>query len=544
MTRRTWLLAVLAAGLQVGCVGDRTLPRADLVEDLERLVWILEDAHPDPYARGGGKGAFDARLAELIEGLPAGGMTANAFGRYLMPFMAALGDGHTHLYVDFDVNWPKPGGIPLFFGVVGQELYVLGVLDEREKRLTGARLRAVAGVPFAEIRRRVFRMHPCENEYEALAYLAWVGDLWTEPQLAMLVPEWEDHSRLAVELALADDTEETVVFELPRALDYRVDVPDSRVTLPPVERAEFAHAFLDSTQQTAILRVVGMMHYREALEMWDAMGVDQRQSTGREAYEQYHGSDPPEDYQQVIAGVPSATETFRSLVTEMRAAGTKTLLVDLRRNSGGNSFMSNILVYFLYGKETLLGRPPKLEVKKYSQYYFEYFANESIETVNEGRAVPLAVGECDTISNPRLGVSEDLRSDRIETLRLMRSFAPELDSGAYSGYYRPEHVIVLVSPKTFSSGFTMMRYLWRAGAKLLGTPSGQAANCYGDILEFELPHSGVRGCVSHKQFIEFPEDPERGRVLPVDYPMTYERLRSYGFDPNAEVLYALEIVEP
>jgi hypothetical protein len=325
-------------------------------------------------------------------------------------------------------------------------------------------------------------------------------------------------------------------------VDYRIDIPDTRVELPPTDRTEFAYAFLDSAKQVAILRVTGMMHYREALEMWDEMRIERREETGREAYRKYHGVGPPADYQEVIAGVPSATETFRSLLTDMKDAGSQALLVDLRKNHGGNSFMSNVLVYFLYGKEKLLGRHPGLEVKKYSRYYFEHFPNQSLDEVNEGRREPLSMGDCDTTSNPRLGVTPELRARRIETLRRMRTFARELDSGEYSGYYTPKHVIVLVSPHTFSSGFTMMRYLWRAGAKLLGTPSGQAANCFGDILEFELPNSGVRGCISHKRYAEFPDDPEMGRVLPIDYPLTYEKLREYAFDPNAEVLLALEVV--
>jgi hypothetical protein len=32
------------------------------------------------------------------------------------------------------------------------------------------------------------------------------------------------------------------------------------------------------------------------------------------------------------------------------------------------------------------------------------------------------------------------------------------------------------------------------------------------------------------------------RVLPVHYPLKYEWLASHGFDPNAEVIYALELL--
>jgi hypothetical protein len=40
----------------------------------------------------------------------------------------------------------------------------------------------------------------------------------------------------------------------------------------------------------------------------------------------------------------------------------------------------------------------------------------------------------------------------------------------------------------------------------------------------------------------FPDDSELARVLPVHYPLTYEKLASYDFDPNAEYLYALALL--
>jgi len=284
-----------------------------------------------------------------------------------------------------------------------------------------------------------------------------------------------------------------------------------------------------------------MMHYREALEMWESYGSEHQRRHGRKAYERYHEKRAPSDYAEVMAGVPSATEVFRDLVRDMKTAGTKTLLVDLRQNSGGNSFMSNILVYFLYGREKLLGRRPGLEVKKYSSFFFETHPNVKLEDLNKTRVVRLAVGDCDTLSNPRFGVTSDVRAKREETLRRMTTFAAELDGGEYDGHYTPEHVIVLSTPWTFSSGYTMMRYLYNAGAKLAGTPSGQASNCFGDVIRFELPNSGVTGHVSHKRFSDFPDDPELGRVLPMDYPLTYEKLRSYDFDANAEVRWGMEV---
>jgi len=105
----------------------------------------------------------------------------------------------------------------------------------------------------------------------------------------------------------------------------------------------------------------------------------------------------------------------------------------------------------------------------------------------------------------------------------------------------PKNLVVLCSPRTFSSGYTLMYYLYRIGAKIVGTPSAQAGNCFGETFSFELRHSGLTGTISQKQFIYFHDDPEMGRVLRPHYPMTYEKLKFYGFDVNAEILLALDI---
>lgn len=48
--------------------------------------------------------------------------------------------------------------------------------------------------------------------------------------------------------------------------------------------------------------------------------------------------------------------------------------------------------------------------------------------------------------------------------------------------------------------------------------------------------------MSFSYYVEFPDDPEVGRVLPVHCPLTYEQLAAYDYDPNAGYLYALELL--
>jgi len=65
-----------------------------LIQDVRQLAQIVESAHPDPYIRGGGKIAFLRRLQKALGSIPQVGMTAEEFYKHLLPFIAALGDGH------------------------------------------------------------------------------------------------------------------------------------------------------------------------------------------------------------------------------------------------------------------------------------------------------------------------------------------------------------------------------------------------------------------------------------------------------------------
>lgn len=139
------------------------------------------------------------------------------------------------------------------------------------------------------------------------------------------------------------------------------------------------------------------------------------------------------------------------------------------------------------------------------------------------------------------GALAELRAEFEREVDEMPTFAAEYRSGQFERHYLPPNVMVLTSPQTFSSGYTLMYYLYRAGATVVGTPSAQAGNCFGETVGFELKHSRLTGTISQKQYVYFHDDPEMGRVLRPHHTITYEELRSYAFDLNAEILLALDL---
>jgi hypothetical protein len=224
----------------------------------------------------------------------------------------------------------------------------------------------------------------------------------------------------------------------------------------------------------------------------------------------------------------------------MKNAKTKNLIVDVRHNEGGNSAMCEILMYFLHGKNTLFGiKKNRFEIEKLSPSYFTANPSISLDETNTGRAVKLR-GNDYNFDGLLLDEASIIQTFN-DLITMMPTFKNEIKTGLFENYYRPDNIYVVSSENTFSSGYTLMYYVYSAGAVLVGTPSSQSGNCFGDVLSFELTHSKLSGTVSHKKFMYFPDDAEKGRVLKPHHMLTYDRLRAYDFDYNAEILYAIDL---
>lgn len=65
---------------------------------------------------------------------------------------------------------------------------------------------------------------------------------------------------------------------------------------------------------------------------------------------------------------------------------------------------------------------------------------------------------------------------------------------------RPGFLFVLIGPTTFSSGMMNALQLKRAGAVLVGGPTGQKPNSFGEVKSFQLPNSQLRVSYSTKYF--------------------------------------------
>ncbi|KPJ59786.1 MAG: hypothetical protein AMJ46_09855 [Latescibacteria bacterium DG_63] len=536
------VLFVILESLTPHTGNTQIIDRDLLIEDVRQLASILESSHPDPYIKGGGKIAFHRRLHELMLSIPQDGIEKDEFQKLLSPFVAAVGDGHTRIHVEYKQGKKQPGGIPLYFSIIGKSLYVSKVVERKHQDLMGSLLVSVENVGFKELSDRVGKLRGTDNEYGKLTLLAGEKFLWYESPLAELLPEWRKGD-ITVELKLPNGKIKNISFSIPFELNEPLIGVQSLIELPSTKNCEFAYDFLDEKRKTAILKVDGMGGFRENFEL---VGLDGEFSLNgaRYFYQRYNEEDPPDDKPALINGIPSATETFKSLVTQMKRHGTETLMIDIRENGGGNSALVNILTYYLYGIDSLISLQTKrsgFEIIKYSDLYFD-----QVEDAKKGtNHIGIELGNRDYWFEELYELDRfeysNIQKVHDEFYEKMPTFYDEYKSKTYSNFYLPKNIIVLCSAKTYSSGYTMMKVLNELGATVIGAPSSQNENAPGWILNFELKNSETRGWVACKYYASF-SDRIVDEVYQVDNELTYDKLKEYNFDPNSEILFALDLL--
>jgi hypothetical protein len=534
--------------------------RTALIEDIRQLTNIIETTHPAPYFKGGGRIAYHRRLQKLIQGIPPEGMTDKAFIFYLMPFLASIRDGHTTILDEsilFDHG--HPGGIPLVFGAIEGKLCVRAVVRAAQRELIGSLLVSVAGIGVDDLLERVEHYFGCENQYQVLGKL---GNrpalLFYQETLKLLIPEWQAaHScpEITVALQHPDGDVHMHVFDTAASnapAQIKSEHPDHLLPLSDPINPDFFFQFVDETGHSpgeiAVLRIANMTTFREMYEYFRANGMDRFEAWGRRIYQRFHPDTAvPVEYEDVIAGIPAASSVFCDLFKAMKAAQTRYLIVDLRDNQGGNSLMNQILTYYLVGFEkTVALLRTNGTVRKMSEFLASY-SKEGIDLAQLPyyAQVPLNITDYDFSLDPDFSGAQyegSIRANLEMDFAKMSSFCPEFESREHEALYFPEHIFILSSELTFSTGYNLMVDLHRLGGEIVGIPSGQAGNSFGDVRSFELANTKFRGNVSTKSFIAFPDDPEAGTLLKPLYPLTYEQFKAYDFDENATLRYALSLI--
>ena len=251
---------------------ETQISRELLLQDVKQLAEIIETVHPDPYYNGGGKIAFNSLYQDVIGAIHNSGMSKNEFYLLAAQLVASVDDSHTWMRTPFSDNPYSPGGIPLYFDIIEEDLFVLGVTEKDLEHFIGYKLISVEGVSLNKLVERCNKLMGADNKYLLLRNLAGTGQLWYKSYLQSLIPEWNNKKQIRITLqSLAGDNQE-YILNIPKSVSYPLISKGSVFELPSTEKCDFVYKFLDDKKETVLLVIDGMMSYREAFEMWISFG--------------------------------------------------------------------------------------------------------------------------------------------------------------------------------------------------------------------------------------------------------------------------------
>jgi C-terminal processing protease CtpA/Prc len=179
-----------------------------------------------------------------------------------------------------------------------------------------------------------------------------------------------------------------------------------------------------------------------------------------------------------FAAAPAVFKRFLdSCFNKLQQTRNNKLIIDLRKNGGGNSQLARILLGYITEKPFRMTGGVSWKV---SQEYKDKMDKELGGKGAEKMAYYFNEPNGSSISDTSIKVTQ-----------------PEKNN-----LYFPGKVFVLIGPRTFSSANMLANTIQDYKlATLVGEPSGEPANDYGEVIYLKLPNTGFSFSTSTKQFI-------------------------------------------
>jgi len=353
-----------------------------------------------------------------------------------------------------------------------------------------------------------------ENEYVKLTELSWrIHSLSNrDTMLALLTPS---DSRVEVRLERAQYnglTRPKGSFALPN--------PNNKIDLSRIGSVteKVSDSVLSVVDGMPYFRIDGPFLYREAFEIY------LKRTTS--VLSRFGVTMKPEEFLSHLEAFRDKSEEVLEVVKSQRK-----ILIDLRGATGGNSIITPLIVYGLFGyKETIT--PKEYTVTKLSKLLG---ANEKSK---EGHGYDFSDEDL-YYRVKKEGLTRELEEQYLKSSNGPNAY-PWNFNREWQGI-RDLKVCVSVSARTFSAGFNIALSLWKQGAKIVGTTPSQVANCFIDVIPFKLKNSGIEGQVATKLYIGLPERyPDMNILLRPHIELNYEYYRGSGFDPNATIALCIK----
>lgn len=200
----------------------------------------------------------------------------------------------------------------------------------------------------------------------------------------------------------------------------------------------------------------------------------------------WSGKDISPEIELKLAQIPRFDTTMESMFSKIKEENIKTLVIDVRHNSGGNSVLCNVLLSYLakqINEEVSQIRISELWAKFYPDLAKEY------QSIFDKKNTILQKGSL------YYGTEFELDNKSIISPS-NKEFFKRNQGDIFNG-----NIIFIQGEATWSSAATLIidAYDNKIG-KIIGTKSTYRPCNYGDLLAWELPNTQTQGFISHKIF--------------------------------------------
>ncbi|MDE6450671.1 MAG: S41 family peptidase [Muribaculaceae bacterium] len=527
----TILIAMLSSCLRISassaCVAD------SIISDFDTLIRIIEDTHPDPYTNHGGrvfyhKHAYDIRNELLSDS----NLTVNTLYKKASQFISQLQDGHSFINMP-TISQQSPDCDTLMlvkFTYVADAL-IIDAIDTDTQHLLGSRLCGINGIPIDRIAERIAIAQPCENKAGRYNYMA--NYFRTLNFYRNLAGDSQAHITLNLTTPAGD-----TIDHRPTAIHYS-QFSKTEKARTPVSNL-FPNGLMEwkTVDSTMIFRL-STVQSRENFNFMYHNGWDFYDQLCH--YYTIAHEEMPSDTLEAINRLPSMSESFMTMLSEMKARKLDRLIIDLRGNGGGWTPIVTPTLYMMYGDSYLNTDMSCRMYRRISKLYLDKI-NTSIENFNLANGCELKTGDYLFYSDkPDTRPVEEKRASFINQAFCDDTIKDLLRSLNGKPFYKPDKIYVVTDAGTFSAAFHYAFHLSQMGAIVAGDTSSQAPNCYMEVTPFTLPYSGLSGSISNTLQEFLPTTDPKAREFTPDIRLNYEDYLHFGFDSNSILLHLLSI---